>query len=156
AASLAIYTKGSGTTLLPSPSPDRVAVKFLISPRRERELEAFRREAETLLMLRRYGQSPTIVKALSNVRSLEALPIHYFFMEYVDGETLKDEFDRDPLPWEVGRAVDLIRRIAMALIPAAANAQVHRDLHPGNIMISGQTTALAHTMISEDPGIRIL
>ncbi len=156
AASIAIYRRGDGPTPLPEPAPERVAVKVLISPRRERELETFRREAETLLMLRRLGNSPTIVKALGNVRSLAMLPVHYFFMEYVEGVTLKELFDGKPPPWDVGTALDLLRRITIALIPAAANAQVHRDLHPGNIMISGPAAALSHSLITEDPGIRIL
>lgn len=155
AASIAIYARGDGPTPLTDP-PARVAVKFLISPRRERELEVFRREAETLLMLRRLGKSPTIVKALGNVVSVGDLPIHYFFMEYVEGETVTDVLLRDPPPWDAHKALDLLRRITTALIPAAANAQIHRDLHPGNIMISGPAARIAHTIIDEDPGVRIL
>lgn len=156
AASLAIFKRGIGHVLLKEPVPERVAVKFLIAPRRERELETFRREAETLLRIHRYGQSPTIVKALCNVRSLDGLPVHYFFMDYVDGVSLKELFAKDPLPWEAGKALDLLKRITAALIPAAANAEVHRDLHPGNIMIAGPVTELTHLLIADDPGIRIL
>lgn len=156
AAALAIYRRVDRPTTLQDPAPERVAVKFLLSPRKNGELETFRREAEILLMLRKYGRAPTVVKALTNVRSVDDLPIYYFFMEFVEGVTLNNLFETSPLPWSVDKAVDVLRRIATALVPVAANAQVHRDLHGGNIMLSGPVTGISHSLISEDPGIRIL
>ncbi len=157
-ATVAVYNRVSSIPAGKSErdAPARIAVKFLIAPRRDIELETFRREAETLLMLGKFGNSPTIVRALSNVRGLKDLPVYYFFMEYVEGVTLKDLFEKEPLPWTLEQALDHLRRIAMAMIPAAASAQVHRDLHPGNIMFAQPTAAAVHPLISEDPGVRIL
>ncbi|MCX6119221.1 MAG: protein kinase [Proteobacteria bacterium] len=156
AAALAIYRRNGAPSSLGENAPDFVAVKFLIAPRKSGELESFRREAEILLMLRKYGKSPTVVKALTNVCSLENIPVYYFFMEFVEGETVSDFIQKNPLPWDCDLAVDILRRIAMALIPVAASAQVHRDLHAGNIMISGKVEGFSHALIAEDPGIRIL
>lgn len=156
-AAVAIYTREPGlpTTIRGEP-PTKVVVKFLIAPRWERDLEAFRREAETLMMLRKQGYAHTIVKALTTVRSSTPFPVHYFFMEYVQGKTLRSLFEKGNLPWDSTTALDYLRRIALALLPAAGSAEVHRDLHAGNIMEVEPTDVPQGGVIDRDPGIRIL
>ena len=137
--------------------PEKVVVKFLIAPRWQLDLEAFRREAETLLMMRKHTGSHTIVKALTTVRSSAVYPVHYFIMEYVEGDTFLSKFEESPAPWEPKIALDYLRRIATALLPAAGFAEIHRDLHAGNIMIVKPTYISSENLLMErDPGIRIL
>src|SRR5437870_229828 len=59
----------------------------------------------------------------------------YYAMELVEGETLEALVRRDgPLKPEV--ALEIASQVARALIGAAAQGLIHRDLKPGNIMIT--------------------
>jgi serine/threonine-protein kinase len=63
----------------------------------------------------------------------------YIVMEFVEGETLRDVLRREgPLPPE--RAMSLSADIAGALDFSHRNGIVHRDVKPGNVMITPQGT----------------
>ncbi|MBI3722594.1 protein kinase [bacterium] len=61
---------------------------------------------------------------------------HYFAMEYVEGVTLRELVDDRQGRLEENLAVFIVREIARALQHAEAHGLVHRDIKPGNIMIS--------------------
>lgn len=61
--------------------------------------------------------------------------IYYLVMEYVDGETLSDLVAREG-PLSVAEAVRIIRAAAEGLEHAHRTGLVHRDVKPGNIMVS--------------------
>src|SRR5881296_1885096 len=64
----------------------------------------------------------------------------YLVMEYIDGETLASRLERGPLP-----APELMRfaiEVADALEKAHRHGVVHRDLKPGNIMLTKSGTKL--------------
>jgi serine/threonine protein kinase/tetratricopeptide (TPR) repeat protein len=62
----------------------------------------------------------------------------YYAMELVEGETLEALVRREgPLTPE--QALDLAVEVARALVAAAAQGLIHRDLKPGNIMIAQST-----------------
>jgi serine/threonine-protein kinase len=66
----------------------------------------------------------------------------YYAMELVAGETLEALVRRDgPLPVEA--ALEMAAQISRALIAAAANNLIHRDLKPGNIMLTRSADAAA-------------
>ena len=53
-------------------------------------------------------------------------------MELLDGGSLKELLQREPLTW--ARAVEIALQIAQALTLAHARGIIHRDIKPGNIM----------------------
>jgi serine/threonine protein kinase/Flp pilus assembly protein TadD len=64
----------------------------------------------------------------------------YLVIEYVDGETLADRIRRGPM--SPGEVVRMALEIAQALEAAHAQGLVHRDLKPGNIMVTRGGTKL--------------
>jgi eukaryotic-like serine/threonine-protein kinase len=94
----------------------------------------FRREAQAAASL----NHPAIVAVYDTGEdrtSLGATP--YIVMEYVEGETLRDVLRREgPLPPE--RAMTLSADICGALDFSHRNGIVHRDVKPGNVMITPQ------------------
>jgi serine/threonine protein kinase len=55
-------------------------------------------------------------------------------MEYIERESLADRLKRGPLP--IGQALHIATEIADALDKAHRKGVVHRDLKPGNIMLT--------------------
>ena len=82
-------------------------------------------------------------RAISNLNHPHICTLHdigqtegfdYLVMEHLEGETLAQRLKKDPLPTE-----QLLRtaiEIAMALDQAHRKGVVHRDLKPGNIMLT--------------------
>jgi serine/threonine protein kinase/Tfp pilus assembly protein PilF len=60
--------------------------------------------------------------------------VPFIVMEYVRGETLSAELRRGPIP--CGRALQIGSEIAAALVEAHAHNVTHRDLKPGNVMVT--------------------
>jgi serine/threonine protein kinase len=58
----------------------------------------------------------------------------YYAMELVEGETLETRVRRDG-PLNAKIVLEIATQIAQALIAAAAQGLIHRDLKPGNIML---------------------
>jgi serine/threonine-protein kinase len=94
-------------------------------------LERFKRE----ILLAAKLQHPHIVPLLTAGES-NGLP--YFTMPFVDGESLRVRLARHgELP--VNHAIRMLREIASALAYAHEHGIVHRDIKPGNVLLSGDS-----------------
>ncbi len=60
----------------------------------------------------------------------------FIVMEYVEGETLRDAFQRGPLPFP--RLLELGVQLADALAAAHAAGIIHRDIKPDNILMGAR------------------
>lgn len=90
-------------------------------------LARFQREAKVLASLNHPG--------IAAIYGLEEANGHqYLVLEFVDGQTLADRLTRGPLPLD--EVLHLARQIADALEVAHEKGVVHRDLKPGNIMLT--------------------
>ncbi|HEX5385233.1 MAG TPA: protein kinase [Gemmatimonadales bacterium] len=90
--------------------------------------ERFRREIQLAAKL----QHPHIVPVLAAGRAGELL---YYTMPFIEGESLRARLAREgELP--VTDAVRLLRDVADALAYAHEHGVVHRDIKPGNVMVS--------------------
>jgi beta-lactam-binding protein with PASTA domain/predicted Ser/Thr protein kinase len=96
----------------------------------------FRREAQAAASL----NHPSIVAVYDTGEDRGANgATPYIVMEYVEGETLRDVLRREGR-LEPGRAMSLAADICAALDFSHRNGIVHRDVKPGNVMITPQGT----------------
>lgn len=108
----------------------RVVVKVLLPELAAGvSVERFRREIQLAAQL----QHPHIVPLLSAGES-DGLP--YFTMPFIAGESLQVKLARTgELP--VSETVRILRDVASALAYAHDNGVMHRDVKPGNVLLSG-------------------
>jgi serine/threonine-protein kinase len=107
-----------------------VAIKVLSPPydRDQAFVERFRREAHAAARL----NHPSIV-AVYDTGSDDGT--HYIVTELVEGETLAEILERGgPMPPQ--RAADIATEITRALAAAHERGVVHRDVKPGNVMLT--------------------
>ena len=110
----------------------QVALKAILPSKRQSDtfIKRFEREAKSMAQL----SHPNIIKVHDYVDH-DGLP--YLIMEYTQGGTLKEKLG-ELIHWT--EAARLLAPIASALAYAHENDVVHRDIKPGNILIteSGQ------------------
>jgi formylglycine-generating enzyme required for sulfatase activity/tRNA A-37 threonylcarbamoyl transferase component Bud32 len=112
-------------------SVDRIVAVKILKPNLARDrkfLDRFKEEARAAAKL----NHPNIVQAID---AGEAGGYFYFAMEFVDGETMHRLMLREGLMDE-NKAVKIALDTAHALGHAHLHGIVHRDVKPGNIMIS--------------------
>jgi serine/threonine-protein kinase len=107
----------------------QVAVKLIRAGAADAEMRRrFLIERQILANL----EHPSIARLLDGGTSDDGLP--YVVMEYVDGEPLDASCDRRRLTVEA--RLHLFRRVCDAVQFAHRNLVVHRDLKPGNILVT--------------------
>ncbi len=107
----------------------RVAIKVLSDrfAHDSERLARFRREAELLASLNHPNIAAIYGLEESNGK-------RFIVMELVEGQTLAQRLLKGPLP--VGDAQEVCRHIAEGLEAAHEKGVIHRDLKPGNVMIT--------------------
>src|SRR5205809_4691034 len=117
----------------------RVALKVIEVPAAARGSQAVRdrflREARAAAALRH----PNVAAVFQFGASPDASHC-YYAMELVEGETLETRVRRDG-PLTVELALGIAVQVTRALMAAAAQGLIHRDLKPGNIMLTPDNAA---------------
>ncbi|MES2524206.1 MAG: serine/threonine-protein kinase [Gemmatimonadota bacterium] len=110
---------------------DRHVVIKVLVPSEERTLsiDRFHREIAVATSL----QHPNIVPILSAGELADGVT-PFLVMPYVQGESLRDRLTRGPL--SVRESVHIARDVARALAFAHQRGIVHRDIKPGNVLLS--------------------
>ena len=73
---------------------------------------------------------------ICTIHEIGETPDHGMFivMPYYEGETLKEKIAHGPLPFD--EAMDITKQIANGLAKAHSNNIIHRDIKPGNIVVT--------------------
>ncbi len=126
---------GMGSVYLAGRADDeyrqQVTVK-LIKPGLDGEgiLRRFRNERQILASL----DHPNIARLLDGGTAENGLP--YLVMEYIEGEPIDKYCDRHKL--SIDERLELFRKVCEAVHTAHQNLVVHRDIKPGNILVTAE------------------
>ncbi|MEB3338464.1 MAG: serine/threonine-protein kinase [Leptolyngbyaceae bacterium] len=109
-----------------------VAVKFLAQTLlNEKMRERFRSEARTCALL---GQKTIHIVRVMDYGVDEAEEVPFYVMEYLQGEGLGEIIRKRLMP--LPRFLSLARQICLGLQCAHQDGIVHRDIKPGNILVT--------------------
>ncbi|MFW6074418.1 MAG: WD40 repeat domain-containing serine/threonine protein kinase [Chloroflexota bacterium] len=117
-----------------------VAIKFLYPHLSDDDQfrERFEREARAAAGL----NHPNIVRII-DFGSEDGL--HYMIMDFIEGESLRDRLARihnEGLTFGSGKIISILRQVGGALSHAHELGYVHRDVKPGNILLTRDDRAL--------------
>jgi serine/threonine protein kinase len=112
----------------------RVAIKFVSAEKNNSSqiLERFRLERQILASL----DHPNIARLIDAGNTEEGTP--YFVMEFVDGQPIHQWCDERKL--SVAQRLELFRTVCSTVQYAHQRLVVHRDLKPGNILVTPEGT----------------
>src|SRR5262245_188300 len=130
-----IGTGGMGSVYLAEPGTGTfhrlVAIKLIRPGMNSREvLDRFRREREILASL----DHPNIARLVDGGETEDGLP--YFVMQFVDGQPIHRWCGEHKLT--VTQRLELFRSVCAAVQYAHQRLVVHRDLKPGNILVTAE------------------
>jgi serine/threonine-protein kinase len=97
-------------------------------------------------LLARLDREAQLAAKLSHNNIAQAIDVgvagslHYFVMEYIEGTTIKRELEAGKIYGE-REALEIILQVAQALQHAHRRALIHRDVKPGNIILTPERVA---------------
>ncbi|KAA3664166.1 MAG: serine/threonine protein kinase, partial [Chloroflexi bacterium] len=105
-----------------------VAIKLMKPTESSADQHRFNREVRTISNLRHAG-----IVSVYDVGEHGQQP--YLVMEYMSGGSLQDQLQQSSGPMQWGKARDVLKGIADALMKAHASGIIHCDIKPGNVLI---------------------
>jgi serine/threonine-protein kinase len=96
--------------------------------------------------LQRLTREAHLAARLSHNNIIQAIdvgsagPLHYFVMELVEGQTIREVLETGKV-YEEREAIEIILQIAQALQHAHRRGLIHRDVKPANIVLTGDGIA---------------
>jgi serine/threonine protein kinase len=97
-------------------------------------------------LLERLTHEAHLAAKLSHNNIVQAIDVgstgtlHYFVMEYIQGTTIKQQLESGKV-YSEKEAVDIILQVAQALQHAHRRGLIHRDVKPGNIILTSDGIA---------------
>lgn len=132
-----VRTLGSGAmgvVFLVEKGSERYALKILRKSAddaaEEARISRFLREAEILSRI----EHPNVVRIYRSGFPSDGTGVPFILMEYVEGRPLTDIIKKETPPLEL--KLDLIRQTADALSAVHCAGVVHRDIKPGNVLVT--------------------
>lgn len=125
---------------------ERVAVKTIVPDfaRDEKALQRFRREVR----LARQIVHPNVCRVLELGRESTGEGSTYFLtMELIEGETLREKIGREG-PLDPATAIRICVQLCSGLLAIHEAGVLHRDVKPGNIMVSRSPTASEDDLVA--------
>jgi eukaryotic-like serine/threonine-protein kinase len=140
------------------PHPKRLVALKVIKGGRfvdDQHVKLFEREAQALARLKH----PGIAAIYESGRTAEGQ--HFFAMELVRGETLKEYLEKasssGPLtPPQLRERLAIFRKISDAVTYAHQRGVIHRDLKPANVIVLRELESSSPESGPQVPGIKIL
>lgn len=113
----------------------QAAIKILASELSQSKefLQRLRNEAKIVNKI----NNPSIVKSIDSGISDDNIP--YIVMEYVDGRTLAELIAENRDKFQIETAIRLMQQAADAFEAAHQKGIVHRDIKPGNLMVTADS-----------------
>ena len=140
AGAMGVVFKGAHVRLR-QPVAIKVLPLFMSREQSSRNLKRFCVEINAAARIRH----PNIVRAIDAGEVVSDDPadpvLHYYVMDYVDGEDLEQYVERLG-PLGLDEACDLICQVASALQEAHVHHMVHRDIKPSNIRVTPERRAM--------------
>ncbi|MCU0664685.1 MAG: protein kinase [Myxococcota bacterium] len=116
-----------------------VAIKFLLTQFAQDKQVLARLEREAMAMSQL--SHPNCISVIDF--GVEGAP--YIVMDYVSGHTLRSLLDEGPVA--IGRTLHITKQLLAALAHAHKQGIIHRDIKPGNVMLSEATGMGDHVRI---------
>lgn len=116
-----------------------------------------KRMAERPHFVERFLRESHAAQSIESIHIVKAIDVgisggyYYYAMEYVNGESVETTLSLDGSIREE-RAAKIVRQIALALKDFEKAGFVHRDIKPGNILVSGEMAKLTDLGLAREIG----